>query len=124
MGLSFDKMLIILLIAVFIVGPEKLPLYAQRLGQLVKNLKNLSENAKGRIREEMGEEFDQVDWKKLDPRQYDPRKIIQDALNESSGERAPQGRQGRPDRSGVSSGASQGKSVRSESVFRYDTEAT
>ena len=28
----------------------------------------------------MGPEFDEVDWKKLDPRQYDPRRIIREAL--------------------------------------------
>jgi sec-independent protein translocase protein TatB len=32
------------------------------------------------MREEMGPEFDEVDWKKLDPRQYDPRRIIREAL--------------------------------------------
>ena len=28
----------------------------------------------------MGPEFDDVDWKALDPRQYDPRRIVRDAL--------------------------------------------
>ena len=32
-------------------------------------------------REEMGPDFD-VDWKKLDPRQYDPRRIIREALTD------------------------------------------
>ena len=32
------------------------------------------------MKEEMGPEFDDVDWKKLDPRQYDPRRIIREAL--------------------------------------------
>jgi sec-independent protein translocase protein TatB len=34
------------------------------------------------MREEMGPDFDDVDWKKLDPRQYDPRRIIREALTE------------------------------------------
>ena len=37
---------------------------------------------KSRVREEMGPEIDDVDWRKLDPRQYDPRRIIRDALME------------------------------------------
>lgn len=37
----------------------------------------MAEGAKTQLSEEIGEE---VDWKKLDPRQYDPRKIIRDAL--------------------------------------------
>ena len=32
------------------------------------------------MREEMGPDFDELDWKKLDPRQYDPRRIIREAL--------------------------------------------
>ena len=34
------------------------------------------------MRDEMGPDFDDVDWKKLDPRQYDPRRIIREALDE------------------------------------------
>jgi sec-independent protein translocase protein TatB len=34
------------------------------------------------MREEMGPDFDDIDWKKLDPRQYDPRRIIREALIE------------------------------------------
>jgi sec-independent protein translocase protein TatB len=30
----------------------------------------------------MGPDFDEVDWKKLDPRQYDPRRIIREALTD------------------------------------------
>jgi sec-independent protein translocase protein TatB len=30
----------------------------------------------------LGPDFDDMDWKKLDPRQYDPRRIIREALKE------------------------------------------
>jgi sec-independent protein translocase protein TatB len=43
-------------------------------------LRGLADSAKERMKEEMGPEFDDVDWQKLDPRQYDPRRIIRDAL--------------------------------------------
>ena len=42
----------------------------------------MADGAKDRMREEMGPEFEDVDWKKLDPRQYDPRRIIREALIE------------------------------------------
>ena len=79
-GLTFDKLLIIGIIAVFIIGPERLPYYASQLARLVKGARNMANGAKERMREEMGPDFDDVDWKKLDPRQYDPRRIIRDAL--------------------------------------------
>lgn len=79
-GLTFDKLLIIGVIAVFLLGPERLPYYASQLARLVRSLRDLASGAKDRMREEMGPEFDDVDWKKLDPRQYDPRRIIREAL--------------------------------------------
>ncbi len=81
-GLTFEKLLIIGIIAVFVLGPDRLPYYASQLARLVKSLRNMANGAKDRMREEMGPDFDDIDWKKLDPRQYDPRRIIRDALTE------------------------------------------
>jgi sec-independent protein translocase protein TatB len=84
-GLTFDKLLIVAVIAAFVIGPERLPTYAAKLGQLVRSLRDFANGAKDRMRDEMGPEFDEVDWKKLDPRQYDPRRIIREALLEDTG---------------------------------------
>ena len=81
-GLTFDKLLIILVIAVFLIGPDRLPGYAAQLARLTKSLRAMANGAKDRMREEMGPEFDEVDWTKLDPRKYDPRRIIREALAE------------------------------------------
>lgn len=83
-GLTFDKLLIIGLIAVFLLGPERLPYYASQLARLVRSLRDMANGAKDRMREEMGPDFDEIDWKQLDPRQYDPRRIIRDALSEDA----------------------------------------
>ena len=83
-GLTFDKLLIIGIIAVFLLGPDRLPYYASQLARLVKSLRVMANGAKDRMREEMGPDFDEIDWKKLDPRQYDPRRIIREALVEDS----------------------------------------
>lgn len=79
-GLSFEKLFIIAIIAVILLGPERLPYYASQLAKLVRGMRDLANGAKERMREEMGPDFDEVDWKKLDPRQYDPRRIIREAL--------------------------------------------
>ncbi len=73
-------MLVIVVIAVFLLGPERIPQYAAQLGRLVRTVRGMADGAKERLREEMGPDFDDVDWKKLDPRQYDPRRIIREAL--------------------------------------------
>lgn len=79
-GLTFEKLLLIGVIAVFVIGPERLPAYSAKFGQFVRKLKEMSSGAKDRIKEELGEDFDEEEWKKLDPRQYDPRRIIREAL--------------------------------------------
>ena len=81
-GITLDKLVVIALLAALLIGPERLPVLAERLGALVRGLRDLAGGAKERMREEMGPEFDQVDWRKLDPRQYDPRRIVMDALKE------------------------------------------
>ncbi len=79
-GLTFDKLLLIGIIAVILIGPESLPRYAAALAKTVRGLRLMLDSAKERLREEIGPEFDEVDWKHLDPRQYDPRSIIREAL--------------------------------------------
>lgn len=83
-GLTFEKLLLIGVLAVFLLGPERLPYYASQLARFVKSLKKMADGAKDRMREEMGPDFDNVDWKKLDPRQYDPRRIIREALEDDA----------------------------------------
>ena len=76
-GISGEKLLILGLIAAVVLGPERLPYYAQQLAKLVKSVKRFADGAKDQLSAEVGED---LDWKKLDPRQYDPRRIIREAL--------------------------------------------
>jgi len=80
---GFEKFLVIGIIAVLVLGPQRLPTYAQKLADLVKAVRRFADTAKERMRDEMGPEFDEIEWQKLDPRQYDPRRIIRDALLDS-----------------------------------------
>ncbi len=80
---GFEKFLVIGIIAVLVLGPQRLPMYAQKLAEFVKAVRRFADTAKDRMRDEMGPEFDEIEWQKLDPRQYDPRRIIRDALLDS-----------------------------------------
>ena len=70
----------LIVLAVVILGPERLPEYAAKLGRLVRQARSMAEGAKGQLREQMGPEFDDIDWRQYDPRQYDPRRIVREAL--------------------------------------------
>ncbi|MGO3024483.1 MAG: twin-arginine translocase TatA/TatE family subunit [Brevibacterium sp.] len=76
-GLSFEKIVIVGIIAAIILGPRRLPHYAEKLGEMVRLLRAQAEAARTRAAETVGAE----DWQALDPRQYDPRRIIRDALD-------------------------------------------
>jgi sec-independent protein translocase protein TatB len=79
-GVTFDKLIVIVVIAVVVLGPERLPRYAAQFAHLVRSLRSMADGATDRLRQEMGPEFEDIDWKKLDPRQYDPRRIIREAI--------------------------------------------
>lgn len=83
-GLTIEKLLLIGVIAAMLIGPERLPRYAESLARLTVRAREMMQGARSRMREEMGPEFDEVDWRKLDPRQYDPRRIIREALLEDA----------------------------------------
>ena len=81
-GLSGEKLVILVIIAAFVLGPERLPQYAKQLANLIKSLRRMAEGAKDQLANELGDDYKDLDWKKLDPRQYDPRRIIREALVE------------------------------------------
>ena len=85
------EFVIIAVLAVLLIGPERLPAYAAKLRAWIRELRTLAEGAKQQLREQMGPEFDDVDWKAYDPRQYDPRRIVREALQEPTGEAAVAG---------------------------------
>ncbi|QGN58148.1 twin-arginine translocase TatA/TatE family subunit [Nostocoides sp. HKS02] len=76
--------IILLVLGVVILGPERLPEYAAKLGRLVRQARAMAEGAKGQLREQMGPEFDDINWRQYDPRQYDPRRIVREALLDPS----------------------------------------
>ncbi|NYD68142.1 twin-arginine translocase TatA/TatE family subunit [Agromyces atrinae] len=79
-GLSIDKLIVVALVIAVILGPERLPHYASMLGRVVRSLRALTEGAKSRMSEELGTDLDAEAWKRLDPRRYDPRQIMREAL--------------------------------------------
>ncbi|MDN5795082.1 MAG: preprotein translocase subunit TatA [Intrasporangium sp.] len=74
------EFILLIVLAVVILGPERLPEYAAKLARFVRQAKQLAERAKTQLKDEMGPEFSDIDWRAYDPRQYDPRRIVREAL--------------------------------------------
>ena len=79
-GVTGWEFIALIVLAVVILGPERLPEYAAKLGRFVRQARSMAEGAKGQLREQMGPEFDDINWRQYDPRQYDPRRIVREAL--------------------------------------------
>lgn len=81
-GINGGELLVLLVVAALVIGPERLPGYAEQLGLWVRKARSFIRDAKARVDEELGDEVGDVDWSALDPRKYDPRRIVRDALLE------------------------------------------
>lgn len=82
LGVSGGEFFVILLVIVLVVGPQRLPEYTRVLAQGVRQLRVFLDDAKKQIAEEVGPELGDLNLSDLDPRNYDPRKIVRDALGE------------------------------------------
>lgn len=70
------------LVAVLVLGPERLPEYAAKLAHFIRRARGMAEDAKGQLKDQLGPEYANVNWRQYDPRQYDPRRIVREALLE------------------------------------------
>ena len=81
-GVNGWEIVLLALIAVFVLGPERLPEYAAKLARGIRKLRVMAEGAKGQLRDQLGPEYEDINWRQYDPRQYDPRRIVREALVE------------------------------------------
>ncbi len=81
-----SEFLVIAVLAVILVGPERLPEYVRGLRTLVKRARAAVRDGQSALRAEFG---DDVDWEQLDPRKYDPRKIVREALFDDDDDSTP-----------------------------------
>ncbi|KMM47340.1 translocase [Cellulomonas sp. A375-1] len=72
------ELIVLFVVAALVIGPQRLPAYAEQLAVLVRRGREWISQARTRLDEETGDLG--VDWEALDPRKYDPRRIVRDAL--------------------------------------------
>ena len=79
-GISGWEFLILVALAAALIGPERLPEYVSKLRGYIRQARDMAEGAKSQLKDQMGPEFEDINWSAYDPRQYDPRKIVREAL--------------------------------------------
>ena len=81
-GVNGWEIVLLALIAVFVLGPDRLPEYAAKLAHGIRKLRVMAEGAKGQLKEQLGPEYEDINWRQHDPPQYDPRRIVTEALHD------------------------------------------
>lgn len=92
-GLTIEKLIVIGFLASVIIGPQRLPQYAEKLGNFVRNVRRFTESSRRRAEQELGFPVDAMDptaWNRQLQR-YDPRRIVRDALTTDGAVTAPDG---------------------------------
>ncbi|MGO1561815.1 MAG: twin-arginine translocase TatA/TatE family subunit [Actinomycetaceae bacterium] len=79
-GISGSELIVLLLVGFLVVGPEKLPDLSRQLARVVVKIREVARDTQSKVRDELGDDLEE--WKNLDPRQYDPRRIVADAMRE------------------------------------------
>lgn len=73
-GIGFTELVIIVVLALVVLGPERLPDLARQLGTVVRDLRRMY----GNLRAELGPEFDDIEQGIRDLRALDPRQQVRD----------------------------------------------
>ncbi len=87
-GVGLPELAVIVVVALLVFGPDRLPEFARQAGRMVRQVKKFSEAARDDIRAELGPEYADFDLRDLDPRRA-VRKYIDQAWDETDADSAP-----------------------------------
>jgi sec-independent protein translocase protein TatB len=90
-GIGWPELLVIMAIGLIVVGPERLPKYAEDAGRLLRQLRRLAEDASVDLKAELGPEM--ADLNLSDLRDMHPRRMVQKYLFEDLEDEEPVGAQ-------------------------------
>jgi sec-independent protein translocase protein TatB len=66
--IGLPEFAVLIIAAVFIFGPDKLPDLARQAGRMVRTVRELAGNARSELTKELGPEFSDLDLADLNPR--------------------------------------------------------
>ena len=89
------ELAVIALVAILVLGPERLPELARQAAQLLRKARTLANNARDELRTELGPEYADLQLRDLDPRTI-VRKHIIEAMEDAEEEARPARRGLRP----------------------------
>lgn len=88
--IGLAELAVIALVAVLVLGPERLPEFAAQAGKFIRRMKGYADVARDELRKELGPEYSDLELRDLDPRNL-VRKHITDAMSLTDDEPVRQG---------------------------------
>jgi sec-independent protein translocase protein TatB len=98
-GVGLPELAVIMLVAVLVFGPDKLPDLAKQAGRMIRQVRKFADAARDELREELGPEYADLELRDLDPRTI-VRKHIIEAMNDAEDDARPKRRGLRPLKAG------------------------
>ncbi|MGI9156746.1 MAG: sec-independent translocase [Marmoricola sp.] len=90
---GLPEIAVLLLIAIVVFGPERLPEFARQAARMLHTLKGFATNAQQELRDELGPDYADLKLRDLDPR-VAIRQHVLDAMNEIDEEERVKARPG------------------------------
>jgi sec-independent protein translocase protein TatB len=84
------ELLALAVIALLVLGPEKLPKYAAEAARFLRQLRTMANDARTEVTRELGPELDGLDLRDLNPRSL-VRKHLLDGLDDDEDDDPPRG---------------------------------
>ena len=88
-GIGLPEFGVIALVALFLLGPDKLPGLAKQAGGMLRTARRFADSARDELREQLGPEHADLELRDLDPRAL-VRKHIAEAMADAEDDAAEQ----------------------------------
>jgi len=74
------ELLVLVMFAVILFGPEKLPELARKAARVIHYVRNIANDAQSQLREELGPEFANFDVRDLNPKTFVQKHLLEDEI--------------------------------------------
>lgn len=78
MNINPGEFVVLVVFAVILFGPEKLPELARKAARVIAYVRNIANNAQDQLREELGPEFANFDMRDLNPKTFVQKHLLDD----------------------------------------------
>ncbi len=78
LDINAGELLLLAVVAVILFGPEKLPELARKAAQVLQYVRQMAGSAQQQLKDELGPEFANMDFRDLNPKQFVKKHLLED----------------------------------------------